>query len=56
MAGEPEEVSEVREAIAKLLGRLQPEPTPEWIKERTEQIMFQFGERAPDDSPTKPPG
>ena len=56
MSDEPPQVAEAREAIAKLLGRLQPKPTAEWIKERTNQLLLQFGERAPDDPPTKPPG
>ena len=56
MSDEPQHVKEAREAIAKLLGRLQPEPTPEWIKERTTQLMLQFGERPRDDPPEKPPG
>jgi len=56
MSGEPQQVRDARDAIAKLLSRLQPEPTAEWIKERTNQILLQFGEHAPDDPPTKPPG
>ena len=56
MSGETDQVEEARKAIAKLLGRLHPEPTAEWIKERTNQLMLQFGERAPDDPRTKPPG
>jgi hypothetical protein len=49
-------VDEAREAIAKLLARLQPAPSAEWIKERTNQVMLQFGERPPEDPPSKPPG
>ena len=56
MSGEPQQIKEAREAIAKLLGRLQPAPSAEWIKERTNQAMLQFGEPPPDDPPTKPPG
>ena len=56
MSGEPRQVKEAREAIAKLLARVQPAPSAEWIKERTNQVMLQFGERSPDDPPTKPPG
>jgi hypothetical protein len=55
MPGEPQQVREAREAIEKLLGRLQPEPSAEWVKERTNQVMLQFAERASDDPP-KPPG
>ncbi len=56
MPGEPRQVKEAREAIANLLGRLQPAPSAGWIKERTNQIMLQFSERPPDEPPTKPPG
>ena len=56
MSGEPHHIKEAREAIEKLLGRLHPEPTAEWIKERTNQLLSQFGERASDDPPTKPSG
>ena len=56
MSDEPRQVEEAGEAIAKLLGRLQPAPSAEWIKERTNQIMLQFGERPRDDPTTKPPG
>jgi hypothetical protein len=55
MSSEPQQVKEAREAIANLLGRLQPTPTSEWIEERTSQIMLQFGNRAPDDPHTKRP-
>ena len=56
MSSEPQQVKEARKAIAELLGRLHPQPTAEWIKERTNQLMLQFSARAPDDPPTKPPG
>ena len=56
MSSEPQQVKEAREAIAKLLARLRPAPSAEWIKERTNRVMRQFGERPPDDPPTKPPG
>ena len=56
MSGEPQQIKDAREAIATLLGRLQPAPSAEWIEARTNQIMLQFGERPPSDPPTKPPG
>ena len=56
MSGEPHQLEEAREAIERLLGRLHPEPTAEWIKERTNHLLRQFGERGSDDSPTKPSG
>ena len=56
MSGEPRQLEEAREAIAKLLARLEPAPSAEWIKERTKQIMLQFGERPSDDPPSKPRG
>jgi hypothetical protein len=56
MSSEPQQVKEAREAIAKLLARLRPEPTAEWIEERTNQLLLQFEERGPDDPPTKPSG
>lgn len=54
MSGEPQQVREAREAIAKLLEQLHPPPSAEWIEERTTQLMFPFVESAPDDPPTKP--
>jgi hypothetical protein len=56
MPGEPQQIKDAREAIATLLGRLEPEHDAEWIQERTNQIMLQFGERPASDPPAKPPG
>jgi hypothetical protein len=56
MSGEPQQIKDAREAIATLLGRLQPTPSAEWIEERTSQAMLQFGEHRQDDPPAKSPG
>ena len=56
MSGEPQQIKDAREAIATLLGRLEPAPSAEWIEARTNQIMLQFDERAPGDPPSEPPG
>jgi hypothetical protein len=56
MSGEPQQIKDAREAIATLLGRLQPTPSVEWITERTNRAMLQFGEHPPHDPPTKRPG
>ena len=56
MSGEPQQIKDAREAIATLLGRLQPAPSAEWIKARTDQIMLQFGQESPGDPPAKPRG
>jgi hypothetical protein len=55
MPAEPQQVRDARAAIAKLLGRLHPPPTAEWIEERTNQLMLQFLKRDSDEPPTKSP-
>ena len=56
MSDQPRQIEEAREAIAELLGRLEPAPSAEWINERTDHVMLQFDERFPAEPRTKPPG
>ena len=53
MSGEPQEVRDARAAIAKLLAQLNPTPSAEWIEERTNELLLQFDERAPETPPTE---
>ena len=55
MSGESQQVRDARAAIAKLLGQLDPTPSPEWIEERTNELLLQFGESAPEEPPTESP-
>jgi hypothetical protein len=53
MSGEPQQVRDARAAIAELLRQLQPTPSAEWIEERTNELLLQFVERAPEEPPTE---